>query len=93
MSFYLDTEELQQGGYMVAVRQGKTGRRLVWACYPEWVDQFELRSPQLPPVKAALTVAILSAGAITSRIAFPLPRWTCAMPGRFGHWNAIFPMR
>lgn len=50
--FYLDTQELQQGGYMVAVNEGKTGRRLVWACYPEWVDQFGLRSPQLPPVKA-----------------------------------------
>jgi len=51
-AFFLDTEDLQQGGYMIAVKQGKIGRRLVWACYPEWVDQFGLRSPQLPPVSA-----------------------------------------
>jgi integrase len=50
--FYLDTEEMQQGGYMVAVKEGKTGRRMVWACYPEWIEQFGLRSPQLPPVSA-----------------------------------------
>jgi integrase len=52
--FYLDTEELQEGGYMVVVKEGKTGRRLVWACYPEWVEAFDLRSPQLPAVTAAI---------------------------------------
>uniref|UniRef100_A0A832H5A6 Site-specific integrase n=1 Tax=Oscillatoriales cyanobacterium SpSt-402 TaxID=2282168 RepID=A0A832H5A6_9CYAN len=50
--FYLDTEELQQCGYMVAVKEGKTGQRLVWACYPEWVEAFDLRSPQFPQVTA-----------------------------------------
>ncbi|MGA7932527.1 MAG: hypothetical protein WCA35_03015 [Kovacikia sp.] len=49
--FYLDTGELQAGGYMVAVKEGKTGHRLVWSFYPEWIDQFALRSPVLPEVK------------------------------------------
>lgn len=48
--FYLDTEELQAGGWMVALKEGKTGARLIWACYPEWIDHFGLRSPVLPAV-------------------------------------------
>lgn len=48
--FYLDIEDLERGGHMVSVLEGKTGKRLVWACYPEWVDQFNLRQKKLPPV-------------------------------------------
>lgn len=49
--FYLDTDELEGGtSFMVCVREGKTGRRLVWACYPEWVDTWGLREPVLPEV-------------------------------------------
>lgn len=46
--FYLDTSDLEQGSYMLSVLDGKTGPRRVWACYPEWVDLFELRSPLIP---------------------------------------------
>jgi integrase len=49
-AFYLDTEDLQQTAWIISVDQGKTGQRLVWACYPEWVEQFDLRNPQLPGV-------------------------------------------
>jgi integrase len=49
--FYLDTAELEQG-HMITVLEGKTGRRLVWACYPEWVDAFDLRHKVLPNVTA-----------------------------------------
>jgi integrase len=48
--FYLDIEALLDGGHMVHVKEGKTGRRMVWACYPEWVDRFNLRSRILPDV-------------------------------------------
>jgi integrase len=49
-AFFLDTTDLEQGRYWVTVQQGKTGRRLVWACDPEWVEQFDLRTPKLPDV-------------------------------------------
>jgi len=48
--FYLDVEDLARGGSMIHVLEGKTGRRMVWACYPEWIDQFKLRERILPPV-------------------------------------------
>ncbi|MDX1977314.1 MAG: hypothetical protein SFT94_06540, partial [Pseudanabaenaceae cyanobacterium bins.68] len=28
----------------------KTGARKVWACYPEWVEQFNLKNPKIPQV-------------------------------------------
>ncbi|MEP0959441.1 hypothetical protein [Microcoleus sp. FACHB-1515] len=48
--FYLNTIELQRGGWFVSVTEGKTGMRTVWPCYPEWIEQFDLRSPVLPDV-------------------------------------------
>ncbi|NJN87515.1 MAG: site-specific integrase [Leptolyngbyaceae cyanobacterium SL_7_1] len=48
--FFLDLDDLTNGGYMVRVSKGKTGSHLVWACYPEWIEQFDLRTPKLPPV-------------------------------------------
>ncbi len=35
---------------MLTVTDGKTKRRQVWPYYPEWIDAFSLREPQLPPV-------------------------------------------
>ena len=49
-AFFLDTTELEQGGYLVTVTEGKTDHRLVWACYPEWVKEFNLRQKVLPEV-------------------------------------------
>ncbi|NEQ28472.1 MAG: hypothetical protein F6K28_57770, partial [Microcoleus sp. SIO2G3] len=49
-AFFLDTELLAKDGYLVTVRSGKTGRRLVWACYPEWIEQFNLRDVKIPAV-------------------------------------------
>jgi integrase len=48
--FLLDLEELSNQGYMVKVLKGKTGSRMVWPCYPEWVDQFDLRNLNFPDV-------------------------------------------
>lgn len=49
--FYLDTSDLEAGGYILSILDGgKTGARRVWACYPEWVDAFGLRSPKIPAV-------------------------------------------
>lgn len=49
--FYLDTSDLEAGGYILSVLDGgKTGARRVWSCYPEWVDAFSLRLPRVPAV-------------------------------------------
>lgn len=48
--FNLDVTDLLTGGETVTVLKGKTGRRQVWAYYPEWIELFSLRSGQLPPV-------------------------------------------
>lgn len=48
--FYLDTESLQTGQPMVYVLEGKTGKRMVWPCFPEWINEFNLRSPIFPDV-------------------------------------------
>ncbi len=44
--FHLDLSELP----ILQVLDGKTGARRVWACYPEWVDLFDLRNAELPPI-------------------------------------------
>lgn len=48
--FFLNTERLEQGGYLIEVLEGKTDQHMVWACYPEWVDDFGLRTKHLPNV-------------------------------------------
>jgi integrase len=48
--FFLDVDQFQSQGHMVAVTEGKTGARLIWACYPEWVERFQLRDRVLPNV-------------------------------------------
>jgi integrase len=35
---------------ILTITDGKTGARRVWACYPEWVDLFQLKSVALPQV-------------------------------------------
>jgi integrase len=52
-AFFLDTTELEQGGCLIMVTEGKTDHRLVWPCYPEWIEQFGLRTKHLPPVTGA----------------------------------------
>lgn len=52
-AFFLDTAALEQGGWMVRVTEGKTGAHDVWPCYPEWVEQFDLRRKLLPDVSGA----------------------------------------
>jgi integrase len=51
-AFYLDIAPLEQGHHWVRVLEGKTGYRVVWAYYPEWVDQFGLRTRTLPNITA-----------------------------------------
>lgn len=46
--FQLDIEAYT--GTILAVTDGKTGRRLVWPLYPEWVRQFDLTAIQCPQV-------------------------------------------
>lgn len=49
--FYLDTQDFEAGkSDMIVVLEGKTGGRLVWPFYPEWIEQFELRRRLLPTV-------------------------------------------
>ena len=49
--FYLDSQDFEKGkSDMIIVLEGKTGGRLVWPFYPEWIDQFELRRKLLPAI-------------------------------------------
>ena len=49
--FKLDTENLEQGGYLLKVLEStKTGYREVPPLHPEWIEQFGLRQKQLPNV-------------------------------------------
>lgn len=45
--FHLGVDKLREGFGILNVLDGKTGARQVWPCYPEWVDQFELRNLQV----------------------------------------------
>jgi integrase len=50
--FRLDLEQIRNGSNIVSVLENtKTGARLVWACYPEWFEQFHLQDVKLPNVK------------------------------------------
>lgn len=51
--FHLDTENLNNGYGILSILGGKTGPRRVWPCYPEWVDQFNLRQVKMPQVSGA----------------------------------------
>jgi integrase len=44
---YLDFEELP----ILNIMKGKTGERRVWAIFPEWVEKFNLKNINLPPVQ------------------------------------------
>jgi hypothetical protein len=48
--FRIDFDILRAGGRILHVLGGKTGARRVWACYPEWFDEFNLSSVLLPGV-------------------------------------------
>lgn len=50
-AFKINFEQLQSGDPILSVLDDtKTNAREVWACYPEWIDQFDLCNVQLPPV-------------------------------------------
>jgi integrase len=44
---YLSFEDLP----ILNIMKGKTGERRVWAIFPEWVDKFNLKNINLPPVQ------------------------------------------
>jgi integrase len=49
--FHLDTQDLEQGGYVLKVLENtKTGFREVRPYHLEWVDQFGLRQKRLPAI-------------------------------------------
>lgn len=49
--FRLDFQSLKEGSSIVEVLEGKTGQRRIWACYPEWVEEFDLLNVQIPPIR------------------------------------------
>lgn len=53
--FRLDFELLRSGCRILHVLEGKTGPRHVWACYPEWFDEFDLSNVYLPAVNLTRT--------------------------------------
>lgn len=53
--FFCDYSNLQQGESSIEVLDTtKTGGHEVWPFYPEWIEQFDLRSVQLPAVNTDL---------------------------------------
>lgn len=49
--FKIDFELLQSGDPILSVLDDtKTNAREVWACYPEWIEQFDLRNVQKPEI-------------------------------------------
>jgi integrase len=44
--FYLDLADLP----IATINDGKTDSRRTWACFPEWVEIFQLQNGALPPV-------------------------------------------
>jgi integrase len=50
-AFKLDFEQLRSGDPILSVlTDTKTNAREIWACYPEWLEQFDLCNVQLPPI-------------------------------------------
>ena len=53
--FFCDYSNLQQGNPSIEVLETtKTGTHEVWPFFPEWVEQFNLRQVQLPPLNTDL---------------------------------------
>lgn len=50
--FFLNLDGLRAGNFYVEVLQGKTGYRLVYPFHADWVEKFNLLSPQLPPINS-----------------------------------------
>ncbi len=46
--FHLDLQRLETGNFTVKVQDGKTGERIVFPLYPEWVEQFNLLEVRVP---------------------------------------------
>lgn len=44
--FHLNFEKMP----ILEILHGKTGSRQVWACFPEWVEEFDLKTPKVPNV-------------------------------------------
>ncbi|MBF2072507.1 MAG: site-specific integrase [Synechococcales cyanobacterium C42_A2020_086] len=56
--FFVDYRQLEQGdpdAMIEVLDTTKTGAHQVWPFYPEWVEHFQLRHPQLPPITTDLT--------------------------------------
>ena len=51
--FCLDYQRIEAGNPALKVLGGKTGERLVFPFYPEWLEQFDLRTVMLPRVSGA----------------------------------------
>jgi integrase len=51
-AFKIDFDQLRTGDPILSVLDDtKTNAREIWACYPEWVEQFDLVNVQVPPIK------------------------------------------
>ncbi|MBD2326958.1 site-specific integrase [Alkalinema sp. FACHB-956] len=58
--FFCDYTQLQQGETSIQVLDTtKTGSHEVWAFYPEWIEEFHLRSIQLPEINTDLSQTTL----------------------------------
>lgn len=53
--FFVDTEYLSTAG-ICYVKEGKSYDGKVWPFYPEWLEAFDLRNPQIPAVTGKLHI-------------------------------------
>lgn len=74
--FHVDYERLVSQG-VVFVKEGKTGSRIVFPLYPEWVDEFNLKEVQAPVITGSCNSDIGSrVSRAFSRYQIPFPAYS-----------------
>jgi len=77
--FRLNFESLKETSPVIEVLQGKTGDRRIWACYPEWVEDFQLLNVQLPPIRLDRSNSAIGSSCghyFKTQVALPFPLYS-----------------
>lgn len=77
--FRLDFASLKETSPVIEVLEGKTGDRRVWACYPEWVEEFQLLSVNLPPIRIDRSNSAIGSSCghyFKTQVALPFPLYS-----------------
>jgi integrase len=77
--FRLNFESLKETSPVIEVLEGKTGDRRIWACYPEWVEDFQLLNVQLPPIRLDRSNSAIGSSCghyFKTQVALPFPLYS-----------------